>query len=659
MANTIKVNNVGNGRYYIWDSKKGIIEYTDFNQVEELLVKYRKVYLKNKSKDGRPIWFDYSTTIEEIIKGYQSQLNRKQKRKLAREDNKYFKKAETNRMKNQKSSKKIDNLRYLLARAARISSVNFFPAGFYGEDGIINFLDRGNVSEEQAATLKTDGGTLFKKSEFKKALNEISENLGDDIPVIVKDWIKKIDSLSSTKEYSLFEVIGQEGFDSILKEIVNIKVMISSEVQAVNEMVNFNGKNNPWVFLHFMFQYLDIRNQFNNDEIFSILSQKGKFLNLKEYIGYKEGENDVPEILPALPTMTTIISNKISKFDWENANDDDKIEFKNKLKKAYTAFDSFKSTGQDKVKCFYDTFVDKNDDYEELHLNIEKCAKVLDKIIQEDNWWNPIITKWKELLIAIEHIANDTNQSDLIQADAKSYVKARFGDVIKSDMQDLINTIAISIHDVKFTLEPTSYSNIQQFFTFLQEEFIEGISIETNSLGEIVGYEISNDEVKKLLTSQKAASWDKKLELVYPFIERAVLKTKKLIGTDKNHILKQKEVAFFKKVSLTKNDCWWMESDVNGEMITIGVVDGKLTPNSSWQHLEDKLNKWEIGCLEEVTSNAGKKRTVKPNKINSYKRKLEDVTMFYESKKITEGEYSFSKLSLDAIINGLEKINNN
>jgi len=655
MANTLKVNSSGEGRYFIFDSKNGFIEYNDFNEVEQILVKYRKVYLKNKSKDGRPIWFDYFTTIAEIIKGYQSQLNRQQKRKLAREDNKYFKKAETNRMKNQKSSKKIDNLRYLFARAARVSSVNFFPAGFYGEDGIINFLDRGNVSEEQAATLKTDGGTMFKKNQFKSALTEILENLGDDTPIVVKDWIKKIDSLSSTKEYSLFEIIGQDGFNSILNEIVNIKVMISSEVQSVNEMVNFNGKNNPWVFLHFMFQYLDIRNNFDNDEVFSRLSQKGKYLSLKDYIGYKEGENDVPEILPALPTITTIVSNNISKFDWQNSNDDEKIQFKDKLKKAYIAFDSFKSTGQDKVKSFYDTFINKNDNYEELHLNIEKCVKVLDKII-EDNWWSKITTIWKDLLIAIEHVANDSNELDLKQADAKSFVKSRFTDVIKGDMQDLINTIAISIHDSKFTLESTSYSNIEQFFAFLQEEFISGITIETNGVGEIVNYEISNDAVKNLLTSQKAASWDKKMELVYPFIERAVLKTKEHIGTDTNYILKQKEVTFFKKVSIIKNDCWWMESDINGEMVQIGMADGKLTASSSWQHLEDDLNHWEIGCIEEVTTNSAKRRTVKPNKLISYMRKLEDVTMFYESNKITKDEYGFSTLSLNAIISGLEKL---
>jgi hypothetical protein len=136
-----------------------------------------------------------------------------------------------------------------------------------------------------------------------------------------------------------------------------------------------------------------------------------------------------------------------------------------------------------------------------------------------------------------------------------------------------------------------------------------------------------------------------------------VLKTKQYIGTDKNHILKQKEVSFFKKVSILKNDCWWMESDINGEMAQVGMVDGKLTSNSSWQHLEDDLNKWEIGCIEEITTNAASKRTVKPNKMVSYKRKLENVVMFYESKKITEGEYDFSKLSLNAIISGLEKIN--
>jgi hypothetical protein len=648
----LKFQSTGDGRYLLFDSKICYITYNGFSEVEQFLTKAQKTFLKTKTIDGRPIWIDYMTTIREIITGYQSQLNRQQRRKLAREENKYFKKAETNRMKNQKSNKKIDNIRYLLARAARISSVNFFPAGFYSKDGIINFLDRGNVSEEQSQTLKSDGGLAFKKDYYKKAISEIIETLGDDTPIVVLDWKAKIEKLDSSKEYTLFEIIGQDGIDSILNEVVNIKVMVSTEVQAVSEMVNFNGKNNPWVFLHFMFQYLDIRNNFDNDAIFSVLSKKGKYLNIKDYIGYKENETDVPEILPALPTITTIVSKVISKFDWQKSNDDEKREFKDKLKQAYIAFDSYKSTNQDKVKVFYDTFLSKTQDLSKLHTDIEKCANVLDKIIG-DKWWEGVTEIWDNLLIAIEHILNDTNQTDIKITDAKTYVKARFSDVIKNDMQDLINTIAISMHDAKFTLHDTSYSNIELFFESLKNELISGIEIIKNKSKDIIDYKVSNDDVKNLLTSQRAASFDKKLELIYPFIERAIIKTQNEIGKDTNYELKQKEISLLKQITVVEKNCWWMESDTKGNMVKIGLSNGIITPDSSWQHLIDSSNDWENGCLECLDTNAGKGRSIKQPKLFEYKRKLEDVENFFNKKLITKQQFDFSKLSLETIISNL------
>jgi hypothetical protein len=644
----------GIGRYFLYDRENGIIQYDRFSEVESILKNLQSVYKKTITSDGRPIWIDYNTKIGEIIIAYQSQTNRKLRRKLERESNKFFKKAETNRMKNQKASKIIDNLRYLIARAARISSVNFFPAGFYGTDGIINFLDRGNVSEEQSETLKSDGGKEFTKDQIQKAIFDLKENLGDDIPQIVREWEAKVKRFETSKKYTLFSVIGQDGIDSILDEVVNIKVMISNETQAVNEMVNFNGKNNPWVFLHFMFQYLDIRNGFNNDSVFGMLSERGKYMNLKSYIGYKEGQMEYPEILAAHPTMTSLVSKKLldSKLDLTSYDASDVAAILEKLKAAYIGFGSLSNTDQQKPKNWYNEFIDKNKDLSNEDIDIQKCADVLDRIYGDD-WTSDILEKLKDLQTAIEFVKNDPNQSDSKLAEANGFVLTRFKDVFKSDMFDTINAIAISIHDPKFTLELSSYSNIEKFYQFLTEEVVGGINVSVNHQE----YSITNDDIKKLLSTNNVGSWDAKLKLVYPFIQRAIIKTKEHIGTDSNSELKQKELEFFKSVSGGTKDCFWYESDINGQLHQIGMVGGKLTLKSSWQHLDDDLNRWELGCIEEISMNSAGRRSIKPNKLISYKRKLENTQQFCDEGRITKKEWRTTSANLQNIIDGIEELN--
>jgi len=650
----LKKISTGPGRYLLFAANGGFVKYNQFCKVESFLIELQKQYKKTITSDGRPIWVDYMTTIGEIIRAYQSQTNRSQRRELEREANKFFKKAETNRMKNQKASKIVDNLRYLLARAARISSVNFFPAGFYGDDGIINFLDRGNVSEEQAETLKSDGGKEFTKDQIQKAIADLIENLGEDTPQIVKKWQNTVKGFETSKKYTLFSVIGNDGIEDILSETVNIKVMVSSETQAVSEMVNFNGKNNPWVFLHFMFQYLDIRNKFSNDAVFVELSQPGKYMNLKSYIGYKEGQMEHPEILAAHATMTSLVSKKLleSKLDLTSDDVTDVANVLEKLKAAYIGFGSLANTDQQKPKDWYKQFVDPNKDLSNEHLDIKKCADVLDKIYGDD-WTSDITEKLKNLQTAVEFVKNDPNQEESKLIEANSFVLSRFKDIFKTDMFDTINAIAISIHNPKFTLEPSSYSNIEKFYQFLTEEIIGGIEVDSN----LKDYSITNDNIKKVLSTSSIGSWDAKMKLIYPFIQRAIIKTKEYIGNDKNSELKQKELEFFKNVSGGGSDCFWYESDNNGEIQKIGMVGSKLTLKSSWQHLQDNLNRWELGCIEEISMNSASGRSIKPNKIDSYKRKLENIEQFYKDGLITPSEWRTTSAHLNNIIDGIEVLN--
>ena len=646
----LKTQKSGDGRFLVNSS---ILSYKQFDELTSFLKQQQFSYLKSKAKDGRPIWVDFFTTIGEIISAYQSQLSRQQKRKLEKEEGKYFKKAETNRMKNQSKSKMIDNLRYLIARGARCSSINFFPAGFYGEDGMINFLDRGNVSEEQSQSLNNDGNKQFTKKQIIDAINEIKESLLDDTPVIINEWENKVKNFTNDKKYCLFEIIGKDGIDSILDEVVNVKIMVSSEVQSVNEMVNFNGKNNPWVFLHFMFQYLDIRNNFQNDEIFEILSEKDKYQKLKTFIGYKDGESEHPEILPFLPTAIALIANSIKDYDWENSNEDEEKELIEKLKIAFISLGSQTSSNQQKVKDFYDKFVPKKAKLFDFHKDVKKVADVLEKMVDDTSMDN-VIEKYDKLSKAVEHVSHSNNFSDDKITHSKTFIKSRFNDLIKKDSIKLIYAIALGSHNPKFTLEDTSYSNVESFLTNLEYQLTNGIDvIEIDT--ECIDYKITNDEIEKIFQSQ-AGSWDGKLNLIFPFIKRTVLKVRKDVGTDTNIEHKQKELQFIKSITKLK-EAWWIENNTSGAFVKVGMMDGKLTVHSSWQHLEDNYNKWELGCIQETSTNSGGGRTEKPNKLISYKRKLENVNEWYERNKITKPDWKQSTRTLGDIIEHLENSN--
>lgn len=640
----LKTQSSGDGRFLI---NAEIVPYDKFDELSKKLTEYKEKYEKTKATDGRPIWVDFFTTVREIDTGYQSQLSRQQKRKLEREEGKFFKKAETNRMKNQSKSKKVDNLRYLIARAGRCSSINFFPAGFYGKDGIINFLDRGNVSEEQSESVKTDGGKEFTKAQILSAIKEIKESLLDDVPSIIKEWEGKVKNFATDKKYTLFQIIGKEGIDSILDEVVNVKVMVSSEVQSVSEMVNFNGKNNPWIFMHFLFQYLDIRNKFQNDKIFEILSESGKYINLKKFIGYKDGESEHPEILPFFPTAVALIANSIKDYDWEDATEDDEKELLDKLKIAFISLGSQKSSNQQKVKDFYDEFIPENSDYSKFHDDVEKVANVLEKMVVDESMDN-VIQLWSNLSKAVNYVLEDPNQSDTKIVHADSFIKSRFSDLIKKDSIKLIYAIALGSHNPKFTLEETSYSNIESFLSNIEHELSNGINV-TQSGIDFIDYTITNDELEKIFKSQ-AGSWDGKLKLLFPIIKRVVLKVREDVGTDTNIEHKQKELGFIKEATGALKEAWWLESNTSGTFVKVGMLDGKLTVHTSWQHLEDEYNHWELGCVEEVTTNSGGKRTVKPNKLKSYQRKLDNVTDWYDAGKISKTEYKRSKSTLEDII---------
>ena len=153
----------------------------------------------------------------------------------------------------------------------------------------------------------------------------------------------------------------------------------------------------------------------------------------------------------------------------------------------------------------------------------------------------------------------------------------------------------------------------------------------------------------------QAGSWDGKLKVLFPIIKRVVLKVRENVGTDSNIEHKQKELAMIKEATGASKEAWWLESNTNGEFVKVGMMDGKLTIHTSWQHLEDKYNVWLMGCIEEITSNSGVKRIIKPNKLISYKRKLENLNNWYNNEKISKTDFRQSSRTLEDIIEYIEE----
>jgi hypothetical protein len=324
------------------------------------------------------------------------------------------------------------------------------------------------------------------------------------------------------------------------------------------------------------------------------------------------------------------------------------------LKIAFISLGSQTSSNQQKVKDFYDKFVPLNSNLSDFHNDVKKVADVLEKMVIDDSMDN-VMDLYGNLKEAVEHVSHSDNQSDEKRAHAKSFIKSRFTDLIKKDSIKLIYAIALGSHNPKFTLEDTSYSNVESFLSNLEYELKNGIDV-TPSQNEFIDYSITNDELEEMFKSQ-AGSWDGKLKLLFPIIKRVVLKVRKDIGTDTNIEHKQKELAFIKEATGAIKEAWWLESNTSGTFVPVGMIDGKLTVHSSWQHLEDKYNHWELGCIEEVSTNSGGKRTEKPNKLKSYQRKLDNVSDWYNDGKISKTEYKQSMRTLEDIIEHIEELN--
>lgn len=638
---------VSDGRYI---STK-LIEYSEFPQLKKFITKQRETYLKNKSIDNRPIWLDILTSVGDVIDSYQSQ-NRSVRRKLEQLEEKLFRKAETNRLKNRSSKKEIDNLRYLLSRAARLSTINFIPASMYDSTGVFKLLDRGNVMEEQIESVSTTHSTpKFTKSQVMAAISEIEESIGDSLPVVLKNWKAKIESEPNSKKFSFYEIVGKEGIDEVRNEVVNVKIMISDKIQAVNEMVNFNGKNNPWFGPHYLFQYLDIYNKIDNDSLFEKLSTGDEYSNLRAFV-FGSTEPDVWETLPQFPTVAFFIAKKIASFDWDSK---DPVIIQKQQEILIHAFEmlSREKASKQSMDLFYKEFIGKNHNAEKDVEGILKIASALDSVVSDQSFKN-ITDRFSELEKAINYIINNPNSSDSDIKNAKQFNKTRIKELIKYDSWKLLLVIPMGALEAKFSQEQTSKQNVTTFLSIIEQYLTEPIKIKKDIKGIPIAFDITSQELENILTEQGTA-YSSKLKALYPYICKAISIVIANVGDGNNDDLKDEEILFIDNATDSK-DWYWFESDADGNMVKVGARMGKALSGTSWQHLDDAFNKWEYGCLQNVSTNSGDRRKKKPNKLKSYQRKLEDVEQYLNDGLIDRKQFRASSSTLESIIEALNEL---
>jgi len=416
-------------------------------------------------------------------------------------------------------------------------------------------------------------------------------------------------------------------------------------------MVNFNGKNNPWFGPHYLFQYLDIYNKIDNDSLFEKLSTGDEYSNLRAFV-FGSTEPDVWETLPQFPTVAFFIAKKIASFDWDSK---DPVIIQKQQEILIHAFEmlSREKASKQSMDLFYKEFIGKNHNAEKDVEGILKIASALDSVVSDQSFKN-ITDRFSELEKAINYIINNPNSSDSDIKNAKQFNKTRIKELIKYDSWKLLLVIPMGALEAKFSQEQTSKQNVTTFLSIIEQYLTEPIKIKKDIKGIPIAFDITSQELENILTEQGTA-YSSKLKALYPYICKAISIVIANVGDGNNDDLKDEEILFIDNATDSK-DWYWFESDADGNMVKVGARMGKALSGTSWQHLDDAFNKWEYGCLQNVSTNSGDRRKKKPNKLKSYQRKLEDVEQYLNDGLIDRKQFRASSSTLESIIEALNEL---
>jgi hypothetical protein len=673
----LQITNSGNNRFIVSSDKNQIIDgLNSWKQVAE----FSKILLSeyNNSLSKIPFRVHGFTTIKSIFEYYQSQ-GRGIKRKVKREVIKTiaFRKAEANRAAIESGAKKIDNLRYAIARAYNLASSNLLPVGVwpdsFSEDVILYLLDRGNLFEFLSGSENKDEFWSYSKKQIVQVFQEFIDELGDKCPAeIVHSYLS---FSNQPAKISLFmnEIIDNECWESILNEVVPFNFLIAHEDVCVNEMKNFNGKSFPWSGPVFLIQYMMTKNKIDVNttlEYFADTKLGTTDESVADYVIREISPEGCIETGFVYGALYPITRNKTISFNSSSEADDVAL-----LKEIFTISNPTKIKSKENIDEFYKEYLTGDSKIAGTDIKHNPAKTNLPKKFTEE-WksFTEFLAKfWEhELFSELEKKGKNLETAwDAERDRLKTHAKANGLTVTLPEHPKnrlLMPGQCSSATDFKVTLLYGVYKILKQkqknedgfiddilnkMFDYLYGDDVIKI---IKSKGDFVNYSVISDEFQEWLSLDVSIGYYSKALWIYKALFKLNDNLELILGgkADDNKAKKDREYRWIMDEVLNgkfTEAVWYVES-TNGAISEVGIKNGSWTSNTSWEHcIDGKSERWEDGYFEEVSVNSGRGKSAKPQtKLDGYTYALNEQQRLLDADKITQDQFDDSDYVLRKII---------
>jgi hypothetical protein len=673
----LQISNSGNNRFIVSSDKNPIIDgLNSWKQVAE----FSKILLSeyNNSLSKIPFRVHGFTTIKSIFEYYQSQ-GRGIKRKVKREVIKTiaFRKAEANRAAIESGAKKIDNLRYAIARAYNLASSNLLPVGVwpdsFSEDVILYLLDRGNLFEFLSGSENKDEFWSYSKKQIVQVFQEFIDELGDKCPAeIVQSYLS---FSNQPAKISLFmnEIIDDECWESILNEVVPFNFLIAHEDVCVNEMKNFNGKSFPWSGPVFLIQYMMTKNKIDVNttlEYFADTKLGTTDESVADYVIREISPEGCIETGFVYGALYPITRNKTISFNSSSEAEDVAL-----LKEIFTISNPTKIKSKENIDEFYKEYLTGDSKIAGTDIKHNPAKTNLPKKFTEE-WksFTEFLAKfWEHKLFSdLETKGKNLEVAwDVERERLKTHAKANGLTVTLPEHPKnrlLMPGQCSSATDFKVTLLYGVYKILKQkqknedgfiddilnkMFDYLYGDDVIKI---IKSKGDFVNYSVISDEFQEWLSSDASIGYGTKALWIYKALFKLNDNLELILGgkADDNKAKKDREYRWIMDEVLNgkfTEAVWYVES-TNGAISEVGIKNGSWTSNTSWEHcIDGKSERWEDGYFEEVSVNSGRGKSAKPQtKLDGYTYALNEQQRLLDADKITQDQFDDSDYVLRKII---------
>jgi hypothetical protein len=673
----LQITNSGNNRFIVSSDKNQIIDgLNSWKQVAE----FSKILLSeyNNSLSKIPFRVHGFTTIKSIFEYYQSQ-GRGIKRKVKREVIKTiaFRKAEANRAAIESGAKKIDNLRYAIARAYNLASSNLLPVGVwpdsFSEDIILYLLDRGNLFEFLSGSENKDEFWSYSKKQIVQVFQEFIDELGDKCPAeIVHSYLS---FSNQPAKISLFmnEIIDNECWESILNEVVPFNFLIAHEDVCVNEMKNFNGKSFPWSGPVFLIQYMMTKNKIDVNttlEYFADTKLGTTDESVADYVIREISPEGCIETGFVYGALYPITRNKTISFNSSSEAEDVAL-----LKEIFTISNPTKIKSKENIDEFYKEYLTGDSKIAGTDIKHNPAKTNLPKKFTEE-WksFTEFLAKfWEHKLFSdLETKGKNLEVAWDVERDRlKTHAKANGLTVTLPEHPKnrlLMPGQCSSATDFKVTLLYGVYKILKQkqknedgfiddilnkMFDYLYGDDVIKI---IKSKGDFVNYSVISDEFQEWLSLDASIGYGTKALWIYKALFKLNDNLELILGgkADDNKAKKDREYRWIMDEVLNgkfTEAVWYVES-TNGAISEVGIKNGSWTSNTSWEHcIDGKSERWEDGYFEEVSVNSGRGKSAKPQtKLDGYTYALNEQQRLLDADKITQDQFDDSDYVLRKII---------